>query len=131
MLSIIQKKKPMKKISKYFAMAALSCLMMSCIKKPAACVVVSDEAPKKDDYITIDGSCSKNAKWYVYEIDGQSRGGDFSGDLDYSFSTAGKHVIRLTVYTKWNGSFNSRTGCSGCSGAGKSNSTTKEITVSN
>ena len=106
----------------------MACLMQAC-KKPTACLEVSNESPKVNEYIEISASCSEKGKWYDFEIDGSVVNSDMESSIEYAFATKGNHLIKVTVYKKWNGSYNSRTGCSGCSGAGKSNSITKTVTV--
>jgi hypothetical protein len=115
-------------MKKTLLLLTLFLTIQSC-KKPQACISVSNENPAVNDYITIDAFCSTKAKWFEYEIDGKLVYSDMDSDIEYSFKTKGSHTIKLTVYKKWEGSYNSRTGCSGCKGAGKSSSVTKTINV--
>lgn len=121
----------MKIIYRFSFLVAISFLLQGCFKKPVACFTVSNETPMVDDFISLSSDCSEDGKWVVYEIDGQSDEGDFSGNNSYAFEKPGKHLLKLTIYTKWNGSYNSRTGCDACTGAGKSSTISKEINVVN
>lgn len=92
---------------------------------------ISNEMPTKNTSVSIDGFCSEKAKWYEYEIDGNSVWANTTSDIAFTFTTVGPHTIKLTVYRHFNGTYNSRTGCNGCSGSGKSSSITKTINVVN
>ena len=99
-------------------------------RKTEACLEVSNENPKVNEFINVSAACSEKAKWIEVEIDGSmiKRGFDDT-DFQHSFTTSGSHVITLTVYRSWTGSYNSNSGCSGCKGSGKSSSVSKTLTV--
>ena len=108
----------------------VSSLLSGC-KKPEACLEVN-ESPKKDVTTTIDATCSQNARWFDFYIDGTYKGGGFSGDIEYTFTTVGKHTVKVTIFKNYNGTTNSRSGtCTGCSGSGKSSTIEKEVNVTN
>jgi hypothetical protein len=115
-------------MKKVIAILMTLILIQGC-KKTEACIQISNETPAFNEFIEISGDCSIKAKWYDFEIDGALVHSDTESSFEYAFTKKGNHLIKLTVYRKWNGSYNSRTGCTGCSGAGKSNSITKTITV--
>lgn len=114
------------------AIILASCLLTtSCRKKnPAACFTLEPTSPKVDESVVISGDCSTDAAWFEYTIDGVKKSGDANGTVYYTFSASGKRKISLTVYSKMNGTINTRSGtCTGCSGTGKSNTISQDITV--
>lgn len=115
-------------MKKIFLILTTLFLIQSC-KKTEACMEVSNENPGVDEYIEISGDCSVKAKWYVFEVDGNIVSSDMDPSTVISFSTKGNHLVKLTVYRSWSGSYNSNTGCSRCKGEGASSSTSKTIRV--
>lgn len=111
--------------------ALASCVATTgCRKKnPAACFSIEPTTPKVDEQFVI-SDCSTDAAWFEYTIDGVKKSGDTDGNFTYSFSASGKRKISLTVYSKMNGTINTRSGtCTGCSGTGKSHTTSQDVTV--
>ena len=105
-------------------------VLLSSCRKPTACIEVSDTV-YKDKSTSIDGFCTQKAKFYVYEIDGVVVWSDNTSDFEFTFTTLGKHTVKLTAYRSFQGTYNSQTGCNGCKGSGKSSTITKEVNVIN
>lgn len=68
-------------------------------KKPTACFSLSPQHPTFGETIVIDPSCTRDAKSWVYDVDGESIGGseEFAGD------ESGEYVVTLTAYSRKEG----------------------------
>jgi hypothetical protein len=88
-------------------------LIVTCCKKPHACFSLSPQNPSFGEKITIDPSCTQDAKSWYYIVDGESIGGseEFIGDA------AGEYVVTLKA-------------CSGKDGGGSSDEFSQSIFVS-
>ena len=103
-------------------------LFTSCSKKHDACFNVSKPNPVVHETVTFDGSCSKHMKWAEFSVDGVAVGSSDKA-IEYSFTSVGAHEVTLTAYSHMNGTVSSRTGCTGCHGAGKKSTITQTVTV--
>lgn len=129
-LKNIQMKKLMHSKTYYFVILLCSALLFSCEKKPEACFTLSNSNPSLFETITFNSSCSKNTRWVDYSVDGKKIGsGGAKDEVEYAFTTTGDHAVTMTVYSSFNGSFSSRSGCANCSGSGRSSKISKMINV--
>jgi hypothetical protein len=120
----------MKKLFYSLLLFTFFIVLLSSCRKPIACIDVY-ETPTKNVKTSINGFCSERAKFYVYEIDGVTVWSDNTSNFDFTFTTLGQHIIKLTTFRRFEGTYDSRTGCNGCKGSGKSSSISKIVTVIN
>lgn len=115
----------------FFLFIITGCVLNLTCKKNnpvESCFTLSSESPGIYEIDTIDGSCSKNASYFELYIDNMLVDAG-SAKFYYEFESTGKHTIKLIAYSSFKGSFNSRSGCSDCKGAGKSSIAEKEVYV--